>query len=94
MAVSSELQELTRDGNVVRIARFVWRGDGPVEIEGLVERGAETARHLTADGIRGLARERLTLDDGLEFMRGLQYAFRGSLVWATPAVDEETGEPI
>jgi hypothetical protein len=94
MAVSSELRELNRDGTVLPVARFVWHGDGPVEIVSLVERGDETARFLVADGIRGPEHQQLTLDDGLEFVRNLQHAFRGSRVWATAAVNEETGEPV
>lgn len=82
-----ELREVASDLSETVVARFVWSGQGPVELEADDPEDREEFSQVAEQGIpdpEDSEGERvLTRADGLAFLRALAAAYRGSRFYAT-----------
>jgi hypothetical protein len=95
MAKVVEFRSFEPNVGMEAITRFVWTGNGPVQVVPLRPGGDRIWKNPEwGDRIPGPEGRWLTLDDGELFLEYMSWNYRGSSLWATPVFELPDNEAL
>ena len=89
-----EFRELSDEGDVTSIGRFVLAPDGSARFIELRPGAQGLVEMLLQNGVPGTDGRLLFPQDGLAFMQRIAYLVHGTYLWATEVFETDQSEPL